>query len=298
MTEPVPESAPDLTVVVPAHDEAESLPSTLEELRSVCGPRGWPIVVVDDGSADGTADVARAAGAVVLRHKVRRGYGGALKTGIAAATTPWVVSVDADGQHDPGELPALLAVAVTGDADLLVGARRSAGGGSYRALGRWAIRAITRILMPNPIKDLNSGLKLYRTALARRYLPLCPDSMAFSDVITLVFLSRKHLVLEHPISVRPRRAGRSTISTQTAVETVIEILGIITLFNPMRIFLPLAAAAWVVGLAWGVPIVLRGRGVSVGSMLALVTGVILFTLGLLAEQLAAIRKRQATEDGP
>ena len=283
---------PTLTVVVPAFDEETSLPATLAALREVCAPRGWPIIVVDDGSSDATGEVARSAGVLVIRHKVRRGYGGALKSGIAAAATRWVVTVDADGQHDPRDLEGLLAQAVGQDADLVVG-RRVGAGTPYRTLGKRLIRLVTRILMPNPVRDLNSGLKLYRTDLAKRYLPLCPDSMAFSEVITLVFLSHRDLVMERDVTVRPRSGGRSTISAQTAFDTFIEILNIITLFNPMRIFLPAAALSWIAGLAWGIPIVLRGRGVSVGSMLALVTGVVLFALGLLAEQLAAIRKRQA-----
>ena len=83
------------------------------------------------------------------------------------------------------------------------------------------------------------------------------------------------------------------MSTLTALETVIEIVNIITLFNPMRIFLPLAVLAVVTGTLWGIPYVVMGRGISVGAMLAIVTGVILFALGLLAEQLAAIRKTQS-----
>ena len=114
--------------------------------------------------------------------------------------------------------------------------------------------------------------------------------MAFSDVITLVFIHEHHLVLEHPITVQQRQGGTSTINTLTAFETVMAILSIITLFNPMRIFLPLSLTSLTAGLVWGVPIVLRGRGVSVGAMLAFTTGVLFFALGLIAEQLATIRK--------
>lgn len=253
------------------------------------------MVVVDDGSTDQTATLARAAGATVVRHKVRRGYGAALKSGLAVAETRWVVTVDADGQHDPAALDGLLESALAADADLVVGARTRETAGAYRTTGKWLIRVLTQALVPNHLRDLNSGFKLYRTELVRRYLPLCPDSMAFSDVVTLVFLSQRHLVIERPVTVRKRQRGRSKVSTQTALETVMEILNLVTLFNPLRLFLPLAVAAWIAGLAWGIPIVLRGRGVSVGSMLALVTGVILFALGLIAEQLAAIRKRQAIQ---
>jgi hypothetical protein len=113
--------------------------------------------------------------------------------------------------------------------------------------------------------------------------------MAFSDVITLVFLSERNLVLEHPIRVSPRKVGQSTISTITAFETVIQILNITLMFNPLRVFLPISVACILAGFLWGTPIILLGRGVSVGAMLAIVTGLIFFVIGLLASQLAALR---------
>jgi hypothetical protein len=113
--------------------------------------------------------------------------------------------------------------------------------------------------------------------------------MAFSDVITLVFLNERNLVLEHPIHILPRRAGQSTISTMTAFETVMQVLNIALMFNPMRAFLPVSALCILAGLGWGIPIILLGRGVSVGAMLAIVTGLLFFVLGLLASQLSAIR---------
>jgi hypothetical protein len=120
-------------------------------------------------------------------------------------------------------------------------------------------------------------------------MTVCPDTMDFSDVITLVFLSERNLVLEYPIHVKPRKVGASTITTFTAFETVIQVLNIVLMFNPLRVFLPLSGLCILAGLAWGIPIVLLGRGVSVGAMLAIVTGLLFFVLGLLASQLSAIR---------
>jgi len=188
------------------------------------------------------------------------------------------------------DIDLLLAYALKHDADLVVGGRgRHERASWYRELGKWLIRRFTEILMPLPIRDLNSGFKLYRTEQARKYLPLCPDSMAFSDVITLIFVQQGGLVLEHPIRVKHRAHGRSSISTLTAVETVVEILNLAMMFNPLRIFLPLATVCIVMGLVWGTRIVLLGRGVSVASMLAIVMGLLFFAIGLIANQLAAIR---------
>jgi len=144
-------------------------------------------------------------------------------------------------------------------------------------------------LMPLPIHDLNSGFKLYRTDLAKKYLPLCPNSMAFSDVIALAFISQRELVLEHPITTRNRITGKSKINLQTAFETIIEIINIILLFNPLRVFLPISILSIVLGFGWGIPLILLGRGVSVGAMLAIVLGALFFAIGLIASQLSAIR---------
>jgi len=141
-----------------------------------------------------------------------------------------------------------------------------------------------------PLKDLNSGFKLYRVELVQKYLDLCPDSMAFSDVIAMIFLNQRHKVIEETIEVMPRLSGESSISTKTAFVTVLEILNLVMLLAPLRIFLPASILLILLGLIWGIPIVLMGRGVSVGSMLAIVSGVLFFILGLIAEQLSHIRK--------
>jgi len=285
---------PSLTVVVPAYNEQEALPQSLPQLLDCCERNDWQLVVVDDGSADRTAEVLagfESPRLTIIRHKVNRGYGGAIKSGIRAAGTDYVLTVDADGQHEMAALEALFRELCEQEADMVVGSRKGASAsGWYRDLGKSLIRSVAHLLLDLNIYDINSGLKVYDAQLAREYLRLCPDSMAYSDVITLVFVSQRHRVLERPIRVRPRVAGTSTITTATALETVKEILNIVVLFNPMRIFLPISLASLLLGVAWGLPIVLRGNGVSVGAMLAIVTGVIFLLLGLLAEQISLIRR--------
>ena len=284
-----------LTVVVPAFNEEVALPTFLPQLIECCEKSDWQLIVVNDGSKDRTAEILERYSHVecfrVIHHKVNRGYGGAIKTGIREATTSYVVTVDADGQHYLEEIEALFAELRQRDADMVVGNRRGqTASGWYRSLGKNLIRFVANILLELQIYDINSGLKVYDANLARRYLDLCPDSMAYSDVITLVFISRRHRVCERPIRVRDRISGKSTITTRTALETLMEILNIVVLFNPMRVFLPISLVSIVLGFVWGIPIVLRGNGVSVGAMLAIVTGLVFFFLGLLAEQISLIRR--------
>jgi glycosyltransferase involved in cell wall biosynthesis len=283
-----------LSVIVPMFNEAASLPGMLADLLPYCFDRNWNLILVDDGSTDSTPlilkDYQQSPGIKMIRHKVNRGYGGALKSGILEADTRYVVTIDADGQHEFGDMDEMLRYAQEKDADLVVG-NRGKGGSSdlYRNIGKWMIRKFAALLMPIHVSDLNSGFKLYRTELVQRYLSLCPDSMAFSDVITLIFIKKRHLVLERPITIKKRACGKSTITTFTAIQTVMEIINIAMIFNPLRIFLSLSAVCIGFGFAWGIPILLRARGVSVGAMLAIVTGLLFFFIGLIAEQLSSMR---------
>jgi glycosyltransferase involved in cell wall biosynthesis len=285
----------DLTLVIPAYNEAASLPSFLPAVLTAALERGWQVVIVNDGSRDATGQILeehqRSSVVRIIHHKVNRGYGGAIKSGIRASTTRYVITIDADGQHDLGDVARLHDEILTRDADMIIGSRPLASSGWYRELGKSLIRAFARLLMPLPVRDLNSGMKIYNADLARQYLPLCPDHMAFSDIIALLFINEKHRVLEVPIHVHQRLAGVSTINAMTAYETVKELLNMIVLFNPTRVFWTLALVSLVVGGAWGIPIVLRGHGVSVCALLAVVTGLIFFSLGLIAEQVSLIRRR-------
>lgn len=290
-----------LTVVIPVFNEAENLPTFAPTAIEFCRARNWKIIFVNDGSRDATKQIldkfAPSSDVQVVHHKVNRGYGGALKTGICHVTTPFLVTMDGDGQHHLGDVERIFQFSIEKDADMVVGKRDGANTSTvYRALGKFLIRSFTKILMPLPVTDLNSGFKLYRTELAQRYITVCPDSMAFSDVITLVFLSERNLVLEYPIRVSPRRVGQSTITTFTAFETVMQVLNITLMFNPLRVFLPISIFCVLAGLVWGIPIVLLGRGVSVGAMLAIVTGLLFFMLGLLASQLSAIRMERLRDN--
>jgi glycosyltransferase involved in cell wall biosynthesis len=282
----------DLSIVMPAYNEAEALAAHLPATLEFCQKHGMQLIVVNDGSRDNTAQMLEQYRAhpnlTIVRHKLNRGYGGALKSGMLAATTAYVITMDADGQHSLDDVLKLYDSARDADADMVVG-RRNGSSHWYRGLGKAIIRMIAKLMMPISVHDINSGMKLYETTLAQTYIRLCPDSMAFSDVITLIFINRRHRVIETPISVHPRHSGVSTINSMTAFETVLEIFNVVLLFNPMRIFLPMSIVLIVSGVAWGLPLVIRGNGVSVGAMLAVVSGMLFFLLGLIASQLALIR---------
>ena len=288
---------PLLTVVIPAYNEEESLSNFINDLVEYCRARSWNIIIVNDGSKDATGKILNSFPdkglLTAIHHKVNRGYGGALKTGIENVTTKYCVTIDADGQHELGDIDLMLEKMIETNADLIVGNRKgNTGLKTYREFGKAIIRTVVKMLMPLKVYDINSGMKMYDTLLAKKYIRICPDSMAFSDVITLTFIYQRDLVLEIPIKIKQRFAGKSTIRMKTAFETILEIVNIVTLFNPLRIFLPLCLFFILVSLSWEIPIFIKGLGVSTGALLGFITGLIFFLLGLIAEQLGNIRRLQ------
>jgi hypothetical protein len=284
----------DLTIVIPAYNEEQALSFFLPELLEYCREKGCKLIIVNDGSKDGTKELltscAEPSFFTPIHLKVNRGYGGAIKSGINVTKTPLVITIDADGQHRLEDVTALYNTLRENDADMVIGSRKKHRESLYRKTGKALIRSIAGLLMPISIHDLNSGMKIYNTGLAKRYMQLCPNDMAFSDIITLIFINQRHLVLEHPITVVPRTTGKSTISIKTAFDTVLELFHVAIMFDPMRIFFPPALFFLLFSAVWGLPILFRGEGVSVGTLFLFVTGLIFFFLGLLAEQLALIRK--------
>jgi len=283
-----------LSIIIPAYNEEESLRVFLPEVIAFCRNNGYKLIVTNDGSTDGTREILDGIEPeeciTVIHHKVNRGYGGAIKSAIRAAETDYVITIDADGQHFLEDIKMLHKKLETDDADMVVGNRDANKQGLYRSMGKNLIRLFARYIMYIPIKDINSGIKIYNTALAKKYLNFCPDSMAYSDAITLVFIAHKHLVVEEPVSLRQRITGTSTITTSTAFLTVLELLNILVLFHPMRVFLPVSVFFMVFGIVWNIPIFLRGEGVSVGSMMLIVSGLLFFLLGLTTEMLANMRR--------
>jgi glycosyltransferase involved in cell wall biosynthesis len=284
----------ELTIVIPAYNEAPNLQPVISEVLQAASSNNWKVILVNDGSRDDTPQVLapflKHPKFQVLEHSLNKGYGAALKTGLSQAQTQYVLSFDADGQHNVADIPRLLEAAKSQNADLVIGSRKTESS-SFRGIGKAIIKAFARSLMPLPIEDLNSGLKLYKTGLVKLYLPLCPNGMSFSDILTLLFINQRNKVIELPIQIRSRQDGKSTISVLTAFETLMSILNISMMFNPLRIFLPLSLLSLLAGLAWGLPIIFAGRGVSVGSLLMLITAAIFFSIGLIAAQVAAVRQQ-------
>lgn len=206
-------SASRVLVVIPAHDEEESLPRTLAEVFA--RSPGVQVLVVDDGSRDRTAAVARAAGSPVVRHPINLGVGGALQTGFRFAVAHGyevAVQLDADGQHDPADLPAVIEPVLRGELDVAIGSRYLRPTG-YRApltrrIGMRVFSTLTRVAIGHPVTDTTSGFRAY----GRRVMELCQHDLPqdFPDAPLLIGLARRGFRIgEVPVRMRERQAGRS-----------------------------------------------------------------------------------------
>lgn len=293
----VPSGSPALTVVIPAMNEAEGIAATLSEIRAILDAEVIPhdVIVVDDGSTDGTGDRARASGARVLRSERNRGYGASLKRGIAAATTEWIVIIDADGTYPACAIPAMLAL--RGDVDMVVGARTGADVHIpwERRPAKRILQQLAEYLSGISIPDLNSGLRLFRREDALALENILPSGFSFTTTITLAFACRDREIRYLPIDYRKRR-GSSKIRARHFNQFLLLIVRLVVLFNPLRVFGPLAALLFVAGaVKIGYDIVIGN--LSESAVMAVLAGIVILSVGLLADQNARLGMRPFGTDG-
>jgi len=274
------------SVVIPAYNEAMAIGSVVGDLRAN-GP--WhEILVVDDGSTDDTGARASAAGARVIRHPYNKGNGAAVKTGIRRATGSCVLIVDADGQHRPED--AMRLVAQLHDYDLVVGARTAESqAGMVRRLGNAMLNGIASYLTEQRIPDLTSGFRAARREQLLEFLHLLPNGFSTPTTTTLAFIKAGYSVRFEPVAARPRQ-GRSKIRLGSdGVNFFLILLKVITIFSPLRIFLPISAAMFLVGVAYAVWTVATQSHVTNSSVLLILLSVVIFLVGLVSEQVSSLR---------
>lgn len=275
----------NVSIIIPAFNEEKSVGNVVESLHS-----DFPdveIIVIDDGSHDKTAMIAEKAGARVIRKSENQGYGAAIKTGIISSKSDYIITFDADGQHRVEDIHRMWEYAKSND--IVIGARQKLiHSNLWRMPGKWLLGTIAAYLVAKRIPDLNSGLRIIHRKTLLKYMNLCPNGFSFSTTLTLALVSRGYRVKFVPITVNKRK-GHSTVNLKTGFDTIILILRLSTLFNPLRIFLPISFIMFIASMVKGIPILLAGKGVSTGSLLAFVTGMLFFAIGLLSDQISQMR---------
>jgi glycosyltransferase involved in cell wall biosynthesis len=282
-----------VAIIMPAYNESGSIGDVLDRLMPMASERHWTVLVIDDGSDDGSGSIAKTHGATVITHPGNRGYGASMVTGVKAARdAEVVVLMDSDGQHDENDIPRLLEH--TGDHDMVVGARTKE---SYvdiqRVAGKKILKWFANYLAKEDIPDLNSGFRAFRRDALLSYLHLMPPGFSFSTTSTFAMIKGGHHIKWIPITTKKRIGSSSVSQLRDGPQTMMLMLRLTVLFDPLRAFLPVSGASFVLAVVMTLlNILFYRRAIPASAVLFGITGVIVFLLGLLTDQVAAIRRDQ------
>ena len=276
----------ELSIVLPARNEAPALEKLLPVLREHF-PQAQ-IIVVNDGSTDDTSALCARHGVQEVRHRYSIGNGGAVKSGARAARGELIVFMDADGQHDPADIPRLLARLGEGY-DMVVGARDGASQASVgRSLANRLYNRIASYMTGQDIPDLTSGFRAVRADKFREFLFLLPNGFSYPTSITMAFFRAGYGVAYEPI-VAARRTGRSHIRPlHDGARFLLIIFRVATLYSPLKIFAPLSALCFAGGLLnYLHTYTSQGRFTNASAVL-FTTAVVVFLMGLISEQITTL----------
>ncbi|MDH0718436.1 glycosyltransferase family 2 protein [Acinetobacter junii] len=279
-----------ITVVLPAKNESAAIGQTLAQIQQL--QLAHEIIVVNDGSTDDTVQVAEKAGAKVITHPYSKGNGAAIKTGARTATGDIIVFMDADGQHDPQDIPRLIEKIDQGY-DLVVGARQK---GSQASVGRGIANALynnlATYMTEQKVEDLTSGFRAVRAVKFREFLYLLPNGFSYPTTSTMAFFRAGYSVTYVPIHAA-KRIGKSHINpVKDGIRFFLIIFKIATLFSPLKMFLPIAVVLFLIATSWyGYTLYEFNRFTNMSALLY--TGsIMIFLMGLISEQITALMYKE------
>jgi glycosyltransferase involved in cell wall biosynthesis len=278
MSEPV-------SILVPVYNEEGAIATTLTAIEATMRASGrqYEVLVIDDGSTDGTHEVLSASGVRVVRHRANRGYGAALKTGIRATSHPLIAILDADGTYPIARLPELLAS--VGRADMVVGARTgsSVHVPPMRRPVKWLLTRVANVLSGHQIPDLNSGMRVFRRELAVRFMGLFPDGFSLTSTITLASHINGYRVEYVPIDYYRRTGASSIRPVRDTLNFLLLIVRMVVTFRPLNVFLPTAAVLLVLGVGKAAIDFSRTGAFGTAAAILILAALQIALMGLLAD---------------
>lgn len=274
------------SIILPAKNEGASLGNLLARIRQLLPDA--ELLVVDDGSNDTTAVIARANGARVISHPYSLGNGAAVKTGARAATGDVLVMMDADGQHDPADIPRLLTKLAAGY-DMVVGARSDATQANWgRGMANRTYNVLASYMTGQRIADLTSGFRAVRADRFGPFLYLLPNGFSYPTTITMAFFRAGYTIAYEPIHAG-RRIGKSHINPlKDGLRFLLIIFKVGTLYSPLKLFVPIAAIHGLSGLGYYAFTYFAQNRLSLATLFLLSSAVTIFLIGLVSEQITQL----------
>ena len=284
----------NITIIIPVYNEDNTIGEDIDVIIKTMEKAnyGYEIIVVDDGSTDKTAQIVKAKkGVELIQHSYNKGVGAARKTGILKAKGEIIVMTDGDGTYPNQDIPKLLSY--MNDYDMVVGARtgKKVQWPLIRRPARWFIRKLASYLITTKIPDLNSGLRVFKKDLARKFFNILPDNHSWVSTITLAFLANGYTVKYVSIDYYKRK-GKSTIhpikDTYNFISLVIRT---VMYFNPLRVFLPLTAIILISAIIRTLYDATVLHRIKESDIMLFLTGLIIGVLGLLADLIVRLQKK-------
>jgi glycosyltransferase involved in cell wall biosynthesis len=287
-----PEVTQRVSIVIPAHNEEVVIGDVLDEL---CANNYHEIIVVDDGSTDNTIEIAEKHGARVVRHPYNIGNGAAVKTGIRAATGDIIVLMDADRQHPPADVPRLLTK--LGDYDMVVGARTAASDATMqRRIANKVFNTYASYIVGYPIPDLTSGFRAIKAPLLKKFVYLLPNAYSYPSTITIAMFRSGFRVCYMPINSPASGSGSNIRPLKDGFRFLMTITRLGTMFVPLKIFMPFSLLFLTVGIGYGAWLLIALHRFSNMAAMLITIGIVIFLMGLIAEQIALFRMAGTSSD--
>lgn len=281
----------NISVIIPAYNEAEGIEYLLKKIVNNHDHHNYEVIVIDDGSLDETVKVVEKYPVRLIKHYSNKGYGAALKTGIRKAKGQKIITLDSDGQHDPTYLSIF--ANMLDDYDLVIG-ERSADSFQVknRKAGKRFIRWVGEFLFEQKLPDYNSGFRGFDRDLMIGLLHLMPNGFSFSTTSTMAFIKEGYTIGQLPIKVEERKGRNSSVKfLRDGSKSLLLLIRIIMIFNPLKVFFPSSLVITFIGLAWGVYSYIFMSRFSNSAVIITILGMFLFFIGLIADQIAVMNRR-------
>jgi glycosyltransferase involved in cell wall biosynthesis len=282
---------PRVSVIIPLYNEETGIRGLLEKMAELKFLEKYDVLVVDDGSTDGSLETVRQFPVRFYSHPANKGYGAALKTGIRRAKGEKIVILDSDGQHDPAHIPQVEDMLDT--YEMVIGTRdKDSFQVKTRQMGKRVIRWVGEYLVEQKLPDYNSGYRGFNRSLIKEMLHIMPNGFSFSTTSTLAFLKEGYSIGTFPITVKERVGRKSNLKFfKDGSKTMMLILRIIMLFNPLKIFFPASLITILAGMLFGVYGFITAERFSNSAIVLTVLGMFLFFIGLVADQISILNRK-------